>query len=76
MKKIVILSATRAEYGLLKRVIIKLRNHPGVEARIVVTGAHLSDAYGNTYTELVDVGITIHKTINILTNDDSPLQIC
>lgn len=76
MKKIVILSATRAEYGLLKRVIIKLRNHPGVEARIVVTGAHLSDAYGNTYKEIVDDGITIHKTINILTNEDSPLQIC
>ena len=75
MKKIVILSATRAEYGLLKRVMVKLIKHPDVDARIAITGAHLSEKHGNTYKEIEADGITIDRAINILSDDDTPIEI-
>ena len=41
-KKISILTATRAEYGLLKPIILKLNQIEEFEVKIVATGAHLS----------------------------------
>jgi len=40
-----ILTATRAEYGLLKPIIYKLIKVPEFDVRVVVTGAHLSPEF-------------------------------
>ncbi len=47
MIKIAIVTATRAEYGLLYPVIKALRGYESKEIRIelVVTGTHLVDSY-------------------------------
>jgi len=54
MKKIAVVTATRAEYGLLSPVIRELRksesNNLGVD--LVVTGTHLSEQYGSTINEI------------------------
>ena len=61
MKKIIsVLTATRAEYGLLNRLfqnLIQLRN----SMRIVATGAHLSPEFGLTYQEIEKDGFTIDE---------------
>lgn len=56
MKKIAVVTATRAEYGLLSPVIKKLRVHEnaGFRAELIVTGTHLSDDYGMTVKEIDD----------------------
>ena len=64
MKKISVVTATRAEYGLLKNFIIALKKEENLEVEVVVTGAHLSKAYGSTYHELEKDGITIDKKIS------------
>lgn len=74
MKVIGVLTATRAEYGLLKPVIEKLRMFE-FETRILVTGAHLSEAYGMTSKAIEKDGYTIDVSVPILTNDVSPKGI-
>ena len=56
MKKIAVVTATRAEYGLLSPVIRELRKHECDELRIdlIVTGTHLSEKYGRTIEEISD----------------------
>lgn len=56
MKKIAVVTATRAEYGLLSPVIRELRKHECEELRVdlIVTGTHLSEKYGKTIEEIAD----------------------
>lgn len=76
MKKIIsLLTATRAEYGLLKPIIKKLKLIDEFETRIVVTGMHLSDEYGMTYKEIEQDGFTIHKKIDILGDGNEPSDV-
>lgn len=56
MKKIAVVTATRAEYGLLSPVIKELRREENEELRVelIVTGTHLSEQYGMTIKEIND----------------------
>lgn len=75
MKKISILTATRAEYGLLKPIINKLKEISYFDVRIVSTGAHLSPEFGLTYKEIEQDGIKIDEKIEILLSADTPSSI-
>ena len=48
MKNICVLTATRAEYGLLKNVILKLRREPEFHVNVIATGMHLDRDFGET----------------------------
>jgi GDP/UDP-N,N'-diacetylbacillosamine 2-epimerase (hydrolysing) len=74
-KKISILTATRAEYGLLKPIIDKLSGVSEFDVRVVVTGAHLSPEFGLTYKEIEQDGIVIDEKIVMLLSADSPSAI-
>lgn len=74
-KKVCVLTATRAEYGLLKPVILKLRSDDSYDVRVVVTGAHLSPEFGLTYREIEQDRIPIDKKIEILLSSDTPSAI-
>ena len=54
MKKIAVVTATRAEYGLLSPVIRELRKFENEELQIdlIVTGTHLNERYGMTIDEI------------------------
>ena len=54
MKKIAVVTATRAEYGLLSPVIRALRGYEDEALRVelIVTGTHLSEDYGETVREI------------------------
>lgn len=75
MKKICVLTATRAEYGLLKPIIKNFDKREDVDLRVVVTGAHLSPEFGLTYKEIINDGININKKIEILVSADTPSAI-
>lgn len=74
-KKISILTATRAEYGLLKPIILKLNQIEEFEVKIVATGAHLSPEFGLTYKEIEEDGFTIDRKIEMLVSADTPSSI-
>ena len=75
MKKISVLTANRAEYGLIKPIVQKLMNHAELDVRVIVTGAHLSQEFGLTYQEIEQDGIPIDEKIEILLNSDTPAAI-
>ena len=56
MRKIAVITATRAEYGLLYPVIKELRKKENDDLRVdlIVTGTHLSMQYGMTIAEIKD----------------------
>ena len=51
-KKIVIVTATRADYGKLKSIIINTQLNSNFEVRVFVTGMHNLPLYGRTSDEL------------------------
>lgn len=75
MKKICVVTGTRAEYGLLKPVIEKINKDKELELYLIVTGAHLSPEFGLTYREIEDDGYIINKKIEMLLSADTPGSI-
>lgn len=74
-KKICFLTATRAEYGLLKPIIEKMIRRNEFDVRIVVTGMHLSPEFGSTYQEIEANDMKIDRKIEILLSADTPSSI-
>lgn len=74
-KKIGVLTASRAEFGLLKPLIKRLMQEDFCEVKVLVTGAHLSLAFGNTYKEIEEAGIPISEKIECVSDGDSPIDI-
>ena len=75
MNKLVIVTATRAEYGLLSRLIKMFKVSDKINTELVVTGSHLSSEYGMTIKEIENDGLTIDKRIAILSDDNSEYGI-
>lgn len=77
MKKIAIITATRAEYGLLSPVVLKLREFESEEFKVdlVVTGTHLSESYGYTIKDIEKDGVRIDYCIKIPLNSNSEQDI-
>lgn len=75
MKKIIIITSTRAEYGLLSPVIKKLKKYSDIETCVAATGTHLSDEYGMTICEIENDGVIVDKKIDILVSTDSSVGI-
>jgi UDP-hydrolysing UDP-N-acetyl-D-glucosamine 2-epimerase len=75
MKKICIVTATRAEYGLLKPLMHKLQESSHFELQLVVTGAHLSPEFGLTYQLIEADGFHIDEKVEMLLSSDTPAGI-
>lgn len=75
MKKIIVLTATRAEYGLLAPIIKKLKKESGIDVKVVATGAHLSPEFGLTVNEIKKDGINVDKKIEILLSSDTTVAV-
>lgn len=69
--KIGVVTATRAEYGLLKPLIKKINDDPDTELHLIVTGTHLLEEFGYTVSYIEEDGfpIAIKVPIEICTDD-------
>lgn len=72
MKKIAVITTTRAEYGLLSPIVKGLISDGEFDVRVVASGTHVSAEYGDTYLEIEKDGIIIDQKIDILSNVDTP----
>lgn len=74
MKKIAVVTATRAEYGLLSPVIKELRKQETnvLRVELIVTGTHLSNKYGRTIEEISE---RVDHEIEISIASDNELDI-
>ncbi len=74
-RKICVITGTRAEYGLLRCLMTKLKYSDAFLLQIIVTGMHLSDKFGNTYKEIEDDGFIIDSKVDIQLTSDSAVGI-
>lgn len=75
MKKICIVTGTRAEYGLLYWLIKEVNDDPELELQLLVTGMHLSPEFGLTWKQIENDGFPIAKKIEILLSSDTAVGI-
>ena len=71
MRKICIVTGTRAEYGLLRRLMRIIQDDPDTQLQVIATNMHLSAKYGNTFQEIEKDGFTINWRIPIIDDDDT-----
>lgn len=72
MRKICVVTGTRAEYGILSSLLRKLKEAGEVELQIIATNMHLSPLYGMTVTEIEADGFEISARIPLPLEDNSP----
>lgn len=75
MKKICVVTGTRADYGLLRWVMHEITATPGLHLQVAVTGAHLSPEFGLTWRNIVEDGFTIDAKVEMLLGSDTPVGI-
>ncbi|MEK6806060.1 MAG: UDP-N-acetylglucosamine 2-epimerase [Pseudomonadota bacterium] len=75
LRKICVVTGSRAEYGLLQRVIHDLHKDPAVELQLVVTGMHLSPEFGLTVRVIEQDGFPISDRVEMLLSSDTPVGI-
>ena len=66
MRKICVVTGTRAEYGLLSRLMRMIKESDKTQLQVVATNMHLSPKYGNTYKEIEADGFVIDKRVPII----------
>lgn len=75
MKKVCVFTSTRAEYGLLFRLIKEIEESDELELQLVVTGTHLSHEYGYTVNNILKDGFKPALQVPILISDDSAVSL-
>lgn len=75
MKRIGIMTGTRAEYGLLKSLMQEINKDNDLELYLIVSGMHLSPEFGMTYKEIEEDGFEINAKVEMLLSSDSPAGI-
>ncbi len=75
VEKIMLISATRAEWYLLRNLCHEIQNDKDLSLQIIATGAHLSPEFGLTYKE-IEKEFKITKKIPILLANDDKISLC
>jgi len=70
MKKIAYLTGTRADFGLMKKILQGIKTDKKLELQLLATGVHLIDEFGYTITE-VDKDFKITKIIEAVFEKDN-----
>jgi UDP-hydrolysing UDP-N-acetyl-D-glucosamine 2-epimerase len=73
VKKVCVVTATRAEYGLLRPLLRLLQADKDFDLQLVVSGAHLCAEFGETWKEIEADGFEISQKVEYLLASDSAL---
>ncbi len=71
MRKICFFTGTRAEYGIMSRLMRMVAESPDCEIQIIATNMHLSPEFGLTYKEIEADGFLINKKVEMLLSSDT-----
>lgn len=75
MRKICVVTGTRAEYGLLYWLMREIEADSDLELQIIATGQHLSPEFGLTYKSIKKDGFNISAKVEMLLSSDTPVGI-
>ena len=71
MKKICFITGSRADYGIMRNLILKLFKNKNFKIQFIVIGSHFSKKLGYSFNEILEDGFKINKKINISLNNDT-----
>ena len=75
MKKICVFTGTRAEYGLLRQLMLAIKRSKELELQTLVTGSHLSPEFGLTSVEIEQDAFQISKKVEMLLSSDTAMGL-
>ncbi len=74
-RKIAVVTGSRAEYGLLRPVIIEIQDDPTLDLQLIVTGMHLSPEFGSTWREIEADSVPIAARVEMLLGSDTAVGV-
>jgi len=71
IRKIAVVTTSRADYGHLFWTLKAIHQHPALELQLIVSGSHLSDEFGYSVQQIKQDGFDIATELDVLATDDS-----
>lgn len=75
MRKICVITGSRAEYGLLYWLMKGIQDDTELQLQVIVTGMHLSPEFGLTYKVIESDGFTIDAKVETLLSSDTQVGV-
>ena len=75
IRKICVVTGTRAEFGLLRWLMQEIQIEPELELQVLATGMHLSPEFGLTYREIEQAGFVINAKVEMLLSADTTTAV-
>ena len=73
--KLCVVTGTRAEYGLLKPLIDKIKVDQSYQLQLLITGAHLSPEFGMTVNQVLEDDYDVVEKVEMLLSSDTATGI-
>lgn len=74
-RRVLYVTGTRADFGLMQRVLHRIDIDPALDLSLAVTGMHLSARFGSTIHDVERSGLAIAARIPVDIDDDSGLAM-
>ncbi len=75
LRRICVVTGTRADYGLLRGVMQEIRDAQDLELQVMATAMHLSPEFGLTYRAIEEDGFVIDARVEMLLSSDTSVGI-
>ena len=75
MRKICVITGTRAEFGLLRPLISLIAKDEELQLQLIATGMHLSPEFGYTLDEIIAAGFVVDKKVECLLSSDTAVGV-
>lgn len=73
--KVAAVTATRAEFGMLTDLLRGIHESSYLDLKLIVTGTHLLEEFGDTVRYIQSAGIPISCTVNEITHAHTDLEV-
>ncbi|MDA9082142.1 UDP-N-acetylglucosamine 2-epimerase [Gammaproteobacteria bacterium] len=74
-RNLLVVTTSRAEYGILKRLMHAINVSSAFNLQIIVSGSHLSEFHGNTFQEIEADNFNIDSRVELKLENDQPQDI-
>jgi len=75
IRKICVVTGGRADYGLLRLLMLEIRKNRQFQLQVLATGSHFLPKFGSTCREILKDGLKIHARVDIKPVGDSAVAL-
>ncbi|MEW6219122.1 MAG: UDP-N-acetylglucosamine 2-epimerase [Thermodesulfobacteriota bacterium] len=76
LQRICVFTGSRAEYGIVKPLLERIREEPDLDLAIIASGSHLAPEHGRTVEQILADGFAVAEELEILLASDTPAGTC